>query len=128
MEETAQAQPVAQPTPQVAPQATSSINANQLIVKFLEMAIAGFAIGMGFILAQKALNKKITVVEKSTVSNAQGPMYPPRRPMPRGPMIPRQNPYAQPYMQANGQERFDLESWMNSGTKELDIDWNNVID
>lgn len=125
------AAPVAAQPAQAAPaqaQSSSGVNTNQLVTKFLEMAIAGFAIGMGFILAQKAMGKTIRVTEKSSsTSNMQGPPAYARRMPARGPMIPRQHPMQQPYMHAEG-SGFNVNAWIEQPFKDEHINWNEIPD
>jgi len=111
------------PAPQQAPAPSgggSSISSNHILLTVLGGIVAGFAVGIGFILAQKAMKKNI-VVQSDVVSSMNGMpmgMYPPRnqnqRPMNQRP--PQQ--YGQSgYMRFDGVEdnhKFDLDCWIKA--------------
>lgn len=117
---------VTQSTPSPQPSGGGALSANSIIVTLFTNIVVGFAIGIGFILAQKATKKNISVDQKqdsNTMSANGNPsvMYPPRtRPpmgMPQRPPFGYVPPYANGYHQANGSEQtFSIDSWLHGNS------------
>lgn len=127
MEPTATQAPAATPAP-TQNSGNSALSANSIIVILFNSMVAGFAIGLGFILAQKVTKRNVSVDQKSDSNSmaANGNpsvMYPPRMRPPMGmPARPPYGygygmPYGQGYNQANGSEQtFNIDSWLHGNS------------